>query len=738
MNRTDYMTRIADVCRTLPSDALPGRAAMTPDGEHHMTLLDLVASLTLTPTRLSPEQRRRALLALNRLGGAVRIASQPADPSAVLPLLAERHAAMGTVPKQAGEERRALERALALLPPPAHLIQAVANGTATLAHAAEAVALQGWDAKRVGDHEAALAAYARICEGLPLDAIPAREAAIAKRLAGTPYTAFGVQQRTFRNLRSRILHAVRLVDLHGRHRLKQQSVPPAWSALLEPLTPSWRKKLWPLVSFATVHGLEPDRITPETLDALQAELARRDDADAHRRLQHVVYAWEKLDHARLGLVPLPRRYSQAAASPLGWDALPESFRASWAAYVEAELALPRERRGATAVWDYTAHYAEEDEFAHLFDDRAGVMTGTGLDDGLTRYRAAITYAAYADPAPLELTDFRQVVTLRHLRGAASAVLARQQARWRPGQPPVEKKTNYRWSIALTLCLLAERTEAVGPEELAGMRLVKLDLDPKVHSIKLDPGTGEKKASYKKGSVMGPRHRSILEAIVDNDAAFLAWAEAPDRLWAEAEAAARAGRITAKDAYDGLIACLHEIQRCCPLRIENLAEIRIGGPQQNLSLVGETGRLELGAREVKYGADDDSIPLTARATQRLRRWCAVFRPVLLRHVKADPDNPFLIPARKGHKLARSVGDLYVARNRRCGIYLTAHVGRHLGAWVLIEAGFDLERVSSILGHASPETTRQYYAVLSRARDLRLYQEALARTFRSRTQRMKRAA
>src|SRR5690606_19896125 len=135
---------------------------------------------------------------------------------------------------------------------------------------------------------------------------------------------------------------------------------------------------------------------------------------------------------------------------------------------------------------------------------------------------------------------------------------------------------------------------------------------------------------------------MLEAIVNNDAAFLAWAEAPDRLWAKAEEMANSGRITVPAAYDALVACLHELQRCCPLRVENLAEIRISGPRQNLSLVGETGSLHLAAHELKYGHGDLPIPLSAKATARLRRWCEVFRPVLLRHVNAARDNCYLIP------------------------------------------------------------------------------------------------
>src|SRR5690606_14100694 len=88
--------------------------------------------------------------------------------------------------------------------------------------------------------------------------------------------------------------------------------------------------------------------------------------------------------------------------------------------------------------------------------------------------------------------------------------------------------------------------------------------------------------------------------------------------------------------------------------------------------------------------------------------------------------------------RSVGSIYADRNKRCGIHLTVHVGRHLGAWILLEDGFDLEQVSRVLGHASPETTRQYYAELNRMRDLRLYQDALARQFRARGKLSARAA
>ena len=106
-------------------------------------------------------------------------------------------------------------------------------------------------------------------------------------------------------------------------------------------------------------------------------------------------------------------------------------------------------------------------------------------------------------------------------------------------------------------------------------------------------------------------------------------------------------------------------------------------------------------------------------------------MLLRHVGAAGDNPWLIPAGgDGAKLTRSVGALFAARNRRLGFELGFHVGRHLGAWVLLEAGEDLAFVSALLGHRSVETTRQYYALLDRKRDLKRYQQLLGGHVRQR--------
>lgn len=82
-----------------------------------MSLRDTLATLTVLPDGLSVEARRRALLAINRLTASP--ASITNEPAAVLRELDRLHALAGTEPKQAGEERRHLETALALPLPPA-------------------------------------------------------------------------------------------------------------------------------------------------------------------------------------------------------------------------------------------------------------------------------------------------------------------------------------------------------------------------------------------------------------------------------------------------------------------------------------------------------------------------------------------------------------------------------------------------------------------------------------------
>ena len=119
--------------------------------------------------------------------------------------------------------------------------------------------------------------------------LAASEAAVAKRLQGAPATSFGVAERTADNLRGRVRAAVRLVDVHARRRLKMTSTPACWRELLQALPATWRRALWPLVTHAVFRDLMPADVDAATLDALEAVVERRGDAQSRLCVQRVVY-----------------------------------------------------------------------------------------------------------------------------------------------------------------------------------------------------------------------------------------------------------------------------------------------------------------------------------------------------------------------------------------------------------------------------------------------------------------
>ena len=119
---------------------------------------------------------------------------------------------------------------------------------------------------------------------------------------------------------------------------------------------------------------------------------------------------------------------------------------------------------------------------------------------------------------------------------------------------------------------------------------------------------------------------------------------------------------------------------------------------------EVGDLDLGERrgEVRVragkGGKERAVPLNAEVRRALREWLAV---------RGDSPTPFLFLGKGGEKLTPSGVQRRLSEiGARAGVELSPHRLRHTFAKALVEAGVSLEKVASLLGHDSLDTTRVY--------------------------------
>ncbi len=117
-----------------------------------------------------------------------------------------------------------------------------------------------------------------------------------------------------------------------------------------------------------------------------------------------------------------------------------------------------------------------------------------------------------------------------------------------------------------------------------------------------------------------------------------------------------------------------------------------------------------------GRKERRVPLNKTARQVLERWLAqraargVSAETLFVGQRGEPLNPATV--------RRIVADLA----RRAGVQATPHTLRHTFAHRLVEAGVGLEKIATLMGHASLNTTRRY--VEPSERDLERAVERLA--------------
>lgn len=141
-----------------------------------------------------------------------------------------------------------------------------------------------------------------------------------------------------------------------------------------------------------------------------------------------------------------------------------------------------------------------------------------------------------------------------------------------------------------------------------------------------------------------------------------------------------------------LACL-ELLYGSGLRATELVSLPINAVPRDAPFLTITGK----------GGAQRMVPISARATQVLRRWIALRG--------AGRDSRFLFPStgKDGHLTRVRLFQLLRALGARAGLdptRLSPHVLRHAFATHLLEGGADLRVVQTLLGHADIGTTQIY--------------------------------
>jgi integrase len=504
-------------------------------------------------------------------------------------------------------------------------------------------------------------------------------------------------------------------------------------------------KVWPLIEYAWRNGIDADAVDDATVAALQADLAARQIASPLATARNTVYGWEKLQAIvpAWPQKPLNRVYQDpSTASPhaIDFDDLPAPLRAAWDAYM-AEVFADAQGDGIAWAKNQLAQMADQgaavtDPFAAHLDrirqdaqDDPDARVAETRKSGLTNFRTVFLYAANAaiDDLGLRPTTLAEIFVPDVLARVLSKRLERQRARAaaRGETPPDPKNGTLKGTVAMFKAIARDIDQ---PE----MTVTAIDSFYDVaHPDFLEWGkvNGQKVRLYKNCS-MGPSHAAML-AQFDSDGGdrkLLAWFELPQVLHERVRARLRAvggdpDKLSQADYCDAITAAVAAITRSCPLRRENVGELRIAyadakGLGPNITIPnepGRRGRIRLWAGEVKRGTDDVSVFLTPYATEIVRFYLRVIRPALARRLGADPQNPWLFPAYgMKHRALELITHHFAKRCADAGIYMDLHANRHLTAKIVLDRDINaMPLMQQILGHKRLGTTEKYYTDIKKA-------------------------
>jgi integrase len=506
------------------------------------------------------------------------------------------------------------------------------------------------------DYQSALHTVSRIL-GEPLSAIPADVGALRPKLASVQAAGAGLSQKTWANVRSNLLAAIRVTGLAPVLKTARLAYSPAWRVLLPPgLDEGIRFGLTRFARFCSAIRIEPELVNDEVVsafaDALRTSSLARSPNSAERS---VCTLWNRLVDRNPGCGLSPVRVpSFRKPSEVPWDRLPESF------LVEVDQHL---------AWAEGA-----DVFAA--DARAKKLSPQSIKNRKALVRSAVGALVVMGYQPEQITSL-SVLTAP----AAFELILRRRYALAQGRPNSQNK-----GIATELITIAKEWVKAPREQLEHLKRLRGKLP------QLEPG-------------LRPKNSALLRAFDDPELVgrFL---ELPWKLWRRALRRPSSVRQLA----DGQAAIAIALLTYAPLRIANAGALAFGTTLFLPKTDREETLIELPAHLTKT-RQPYSITLPPAMTAMLRLYRdRMLEPLL----KARPVH--LFDNGTGTPKDRRTISWLIQRTtaRHLGITISAHQFRHIAAKLMLDDEADYETVKQLLGHQNLKTTVNHYAGLDTRR------------------------
>lgn len=475
----------------------------------------------------------------------------------------------------------------------------------------------------------------------------------------------GISEKTFANLKSYLLAALRESGLRVAPNTAKTKLTPAWLILFELLPGKGPKNaLSRFLRFCSAMGIEPahvdDQVVYDFVDALVTGTFVDDPRRRHRdtcrfwnKASETIAAWPQRrlqapcyrePRRSVPLADLPLTFQQDVERYLGWLADPDPFD-------DERPRRPLKPRTVKLRHDQIVLAAS-----------ALIQRGCDVSD----------LHALADLVAVDSVKeiLRFYLTLNEPRSAA-----------------------FISGLAQMLFTIAKDWVRVDESHLDGLRAIRRRLPP--------VPTG-----------MTDKNRALLRQFEDPET-LRRLLLLPEQLLDEA---GRCPPDNKRAAITAQKAVVIELLLMAPIRMANVIGIRLGHELLRPAGNGGLYRLIIQAADTKNGVAIE-FELPAELGGMIDLYLRDYRPRL-----TDPGNVHLFPVRIGEAkrqetLSKQIKSLL---RKRLGFPMTPHQFRHLGAWLYLRRNpGDYVTVQKLLGHKSIKTTMNFYAKLDASTAARHY-------------------